>query len=641
VLKPTPWIGLLLLPIGLTGVVCAQDAPEVVDGGVLNAASFAKGQAVALGSFVEIFGSGFGKGGVTKTVPWPTSLGNTMVLMNGVPAPLYSVTDGQIAAQVPFEALPTGHLSGSVIIIVQHNGESSAPKNFHVSAFAPGIFSVAGNGLGLAQATNSDGTLAAPTGAVHGRQSHPAAPGATITVLATGLGATNKPIQSGHASNDATRHTTTLPSVLVGGIPAQVAFSGPSPKAPAEDQLNIVLPVGVPAGSAVPIQLSLGGITTSAQLFIAISPSSVTAALTHVATVLTPASQPKSMVTYGNFAYVCGSQYIAVLDITHPASPTLTGTVGSNAFNNVSNLFCYVDSGDLVAFADTGSTLAAGTGPSVTVFSLAHPAKPELIQQTALSKQFVSGVAHHNHTAFVTFNSISFSGSTFLNQGGDLVSVDVSNPSSPKLLNALSGSTSSALGPDCFFDVVAVNDTIAYAASSSSTGSQTATGTGLLLVLDTSNPKSLKVVKKIAVPGTRQVLSVRVQGNLAVTVNDVEGWRNPIDFTQGALVGPTNVTTFDISNPKNPVLLTTEPTNVRPGLSGGGGAPIGTHQFAFAGTRDGDQSGLLIVDARDSKNLKSSTLATTDILHNLIVVAPHYLYTLIDNTGVAVYRIAN
>jgi hypothetical protein len=148
-------------------------------------------------------------------------------------------------------------------------------------------------------------------------------------------------------------------------------------------------------------------------------------------------------------------------------------------------------------------------------------------------------------------------------------------------------------------------------------------------------------VKKIAVPGTRQVLSVRVQGNLAVTVNDVEGWRNPIDFTQGALVGPTNVTTFDISNPKNPVLLTTEPTNVRPGLSGGGGAPIGTHQFAFAGTRDGDQSGLLIVDARDSKNLKSSTLATTDILHNLIVVAPHYLYTLIDNTGVAVYRIAN
>jgi len=106
-------------------------------------------------------------------------------------------------------------------------------------------------------------------------------------------------------------------------------------------------------------------------------------------------------------------------------------------------------------------------------------------------------------------------------------------------------------------------------------------------------------------------------------------------------VGPTNVTTFDISNPRNPVLLTTEATSVRPGLSGGGGAPIGTNQFAFAGTRAGDQSGFLIVDARDSKSPKSSTLATTDILHNLVVVGPHYLYGLIDNTGVAVYRIAN
>ena len=41
---------------------------------------------------------------------------------------------------------------------------------------------------------------------------------------------------------------------------------------------------------------------------------------------------------------------------------------------------------------------------------------------------------------------------------------------------------------------------------------------------------------------------------------------------------------------------------MRPGLSGGGGAPIGTHQFAFAGTRDGTQSGFLIVDARNAGN---------------------------------------
>jgi hypothetical protein len=92
---------------------------------------------------------------------------------------------------------------------------------------------------------------------------------------------------------------------------------------------------------------------------------------------------------------VCGSQNIAVLDITNPGSPKLINTVASNVFNNVSNLYCYIESGNLIAFADTGSTLVAGTGPSVSAFSLANPSQPQLLQQTGLNKTFVSGVAHH------------------------------------------------------------------------------------------------------------------------------------------------------------------------------------------------------------------------------------------------------
>jgi hypothetical protein len=126
---------------------------------------------------------------------------------------------------------------------------------------------------------------------------------------------------------------------------------------------------------------------------------------------------------------------------------------------------------------------------------------------------------------------------------------------------------------------------------------------------------------------------VRVQGNLAVTVNDVEGWRNPIDFTQGALVGPSSVTTFDITDPRNPVLLTTVVSSMRPDLSGGGGAAIGTNQFAFAGQRNGTQSGFLLVDARNTQNPLISTLNTANILHNVFVVAPNFIYALTDNTG--------
>jgi hypothetical protein len=286
--------------------------------------------------------------------------------------------------------------------------------------------------------------------------------------------------------------------------------------------------------------------------------------------------------------------------------------------------------------------MVAGTGPSVTVFNLANPAQPQLLNQSALSRTFVSGVAHRGGTAFATYNSISFSGSTFLNQGGDFISVDVSNPASPRILSALSGNTSSGGGgPNIFFDLVAVNETTAYAASSSSAGAQTAIGSGVLMVVDTSDPSNLKVVKQISIPGTRQVATIRLQGNLAVTLNNVEGWRNPIDFSQGAVVGPTSVSTFDISDSRNPVLLTTAATGVAPGLGGNGGVPIGTGQFAFAGTRAGNQNGILVVDARNPQSPQSTTVNTPDILRNVFVVAPNYLYALIDNTGLAVYQISN
>lgn len=142
--------------------------------------------------------------------------------------------------------------------------------------------------------------------------------------------------------------------------------------------------------------------------------------------------------------------------------------------------------------------------------------------------------------------------------------MDVSNPASPRILSALSGNTSSGTGPNIFLDVVAVNETTAYAASSTSTGAQTASGSGVLVVLDTSDPSNLKVVKQVSIPGTRQVATIRLQGSLAVTISNVEGWRNPIDFSQGAAVGSTSMTTFDITDPRNPVLLATAAANVMP-----------------------------------------------------------------------------
>ena len=92
----------------------------------------------------------------------------------------------------------------------------------------------------------------------------------SATALATGLGAVDVPIQSGHDSQDALRQTLTKPIVLMGGISAPVQFSGMSPQFVGVNQLNVVVPNTAP-GDAVSIQLQVGGITTSDQITLAIT----------------------------------------------------------------------------------------------------------------------------------------------------------------------------------------------------------------------------------------------------------------------------------------------------------------------------------------------------------------------------------
>ncbi|HWB96842.1 MAG TPA: hypothetical protein VG672_09075, partial [Bryobacteraceae bacterium] len=99
---------LLVLAIGMAFAVYAQ-TPAVADGGVLNGASFAKGQAVTPGSLISIFGSNLATTSATAdSIPLSTSLANVSVTIGGIQAPLvgvfHSATNGdQINAQLPWD----------------------------------------------------------------------------------------------------------------------------------------------------------------------------------------------------------------------------------------------------------------------------------------------------------------------------------------------------------------------------------------------------------------------------------------------------------------------------------------------------------------------------------------------------------
>ena len=261
-------LGLVFL--GAVPILLAQ-TPAVTEGGVINAASFATNQAVTPGSLVSIFGSELAGSLVqADTIPLTAQLSNVSVTFNNVPAPLLFVSGGQINAQLPWNVLPAGTTVGTASVVVTRGGVASAPKTVQVGPFSPGIFA-ANYGIGPAIAINLDGTLAAAPGAVPGLTTHPAPRETIVIILATGLGAVDIPVANGHDSKDQIRRTTTVPAVLFGGAAApQVDFSGLTPQFPGVNQLNVKIPANAPVGNSVPLQLQMGGITSTNQVTIAI-----------------------------------------------------------------------------------------------------------------------------------------------------------------------------------------------------------------------------------------------------------------------------------------------------------------------------------------------------------------------------------
>jgi uncharacterized protein (TIGR03437 family) len=250
--------------------------PVVANGGVVNAASFAKGQAVTAGSLVSIFGTNLASSlAAADSIPLSTSLGNVSVTFNNTPAPLlfvnHDATNGdQINAQLPWNVGTTG----TVNVVVTRNGQVSQPVSVPLGTVSPGIFAV-NFGIGNAIAYgNSDGIIAAAAGAIPGLTTHPAKINdpTTLVILATGLGAVDPPVVTGNAVTDGQLHKcVSTPQVLVGGVPAQVVFAGMTPQFVGVYQINIVIQPGTPTGDKVPLQISMGGITTTDQVTIAVS----------------------------------------------------------------------------------------------------------------------------------------------------------------------------------------------------------------------------------------------------------------------------------------------------------------------------------------------------------------------------------
>jgi uncharacterized protein (TIGR03437 family) len=250
----------VLLFLALTGVAIAQ--PTV--GGVVNGASFVPGQAIAPGSLFSIFGTQLAASPASAdTIPLSTSLGGvTVKFVNGSTSqevPLLYLQSNQINAVVPWNLVP-----GETKVVVTNGSVSSSAASVKIGDFSPAVFPIGT----MAAVQNVDGSLAQPAGSISGRTTRPAKIGDVVIIYATGLGPVDTtPAEGGIPSK--TTHTLHKPFVGIGGIGAEIQFSGLSPQFVGVYQLNVVVP-NVAPGDTVPVELTLGGIT-SPKLTMAVS----------------------------------------------------------------------------------------------------------------------------------------------------------------------------------------------------------------------------------------------------------------------------------------------------------------------------------------------------------------------------------
>ncbi|GEM_PF-861917 len=266
------------------GLVMQPVAPVIsVTERVQNGASFVPGQAVAPGSLVSIFGNNFASAPFTAApgLPLPTQLAGVSVTFNGIPAPVIHVIQNvsghpagtdQINVEVPWNVLPAGAPSGNAQVVVTRGGLASAPVTIPITSAAPGLFSLQPDSSGVKRpiAYDANYVWAFPAGAYAGLTSKPIKPGAALVLLATGLGPVTIMPDNG-APSPLNSLTLTNPTVLIGGVPAPVFFSGLLSGFAGVYQVNVTVPPNVPTGNAVSLQIQMNGITTSSQLQIAVS----------------------------------------------------------------------------------------------------------------------------------------------------------------------------------------------------------------------------------------------------------------------------------------------------------------------------------------------------------------------------------
>jgi len=223
---PSTFDAILAKPVVTSVVNAADQSSRVATGGAVNI----NGTALATGSFTA------------GAPPLPESLGDVCALVNNIPLPLFSVSPGQLVAQLPY-------ISGAGSLVVHNSGGVSAPFGFTIQGQAPAIYQTSG----VIQVIRDDN--AEPVGFTN-----PIHPNTALTIYVTGLGLTTPLPPLGTAAPDTPPAlVNTPPTVTLGGVSLAVSSSSLVPGKIGVYTIHVTAPAKVQVAESAPLTVTAGG----------------------------------------------------------------------------------------------------------------------------------------------------------------------------------------------------------------------------------------------------------------------------------------------------------------------------------------------------------------------------------------------
>jgi uncharacterized protein (TIGR03437 family) len=233
-----------------------QGIPSVNEGGVVSAAASAVGLGAPLapGGIYSAFGINLADGSNAATAfPVPTVLSNSRVALGGRESPLFFAGPTQINGMFPYDLTP----NTSYQLSVRRGNRRSNYVEVVLAGTQPSVFTLALSGSG--QGSIVDGARQT----VLADASNPVPRGGSVVIYLEGLGAVNRAVTPGEPAPGSPLAEAVAPvSVTIGGLPAQVLFAGLTPGFTGLYQVNAAVPAGVTPGSAVPVVVTAGGLTS-------------------------------------------------------------------------------------------------------------------------------------------------------------------------------------------------------------------------------------------------------------------------------------------------------------------------------------------------------------------------------------------